>query len=174
MPDHVDHVFLRPFAENRTISVGTFGAETPVVERLDHKHHSHLVAELDKFRRRHVVGGADGVGSHVLQQFDLMAESSAVDGCSQRSEVVVVADTFEFGVFSVEEESLFWDVLYRADTESGCIFVDRFAVDAESGACTVEIRSLGIPQHGFRNKEVLVERLSVTMIQGVVCSNCFT
>ena len=82
MPQHVLHVARRPFAEYGAIAVLALGAESPVIERLDHQHHAHLVAELHQFGCRHIVGGADGVCPHVFQHFNLVAQGCAVNGCA--------------------------------------------------------------------------------------------
>ena len=70
-PDHPGEVFLRPLIKVLVISVlalGTF----PFVEGLHHHHEAHLVAELHQFRRRLIMGSADGVAAHILEDFQLM------------------------------------------------------------------------------------------------------
>ena len=102
---HVYHVFLSPIIEKTVVSVLTF-RHVPFVERLDHHHHSELVAQLHEFRSRHVVRCAYGVAAHVLEHKDLMPQCRAVHGCAQRTEVVMVAHALELALPAVEEEAL--------------------------------------------------------------------
>ena len=48
-----------------------------------------------------------GIGTHLLQQFHLVAKRSAIHSCTKRTEVVMVAHTLEFRHLAVKEESLF-------------------------------------------------------------------
>ncbi len=137
MLHHVGDVAFGPTVENRAVTVGRLWPEAPVVKGFDHKHHAHLVAQLHKLRRRHIVRGSHGVGAHVLEQFKLMAQGRAVDGGSERAEVVVVAHALEFDRLAVEEESLFGYVLYGAYAESGIIAVNLAPVHAQTRACRV-------------------------------------
>ena len=68
---HAGEIFLGPLVKVLVISVlalGTF----PFVEGLHHHHEAHLVAELHQFRRRLIMGSADGVAAHILEDFQLM------------------------------------------------------------------------------------------------------
>ena len=51
--------------------------------------------------------GANGIASHVFQKAYLADEGGLVDGCTQRSEVVMQADTLDFPGHSVELEARF-------------------------------------------------------------------
>ena len=124
---HVHHVLLRPLVEEAVVTVLTLG-DIPFVERLEHHHEAHLVAELHQLGRGHIVGGADGVATHVLEQRQLAAEGSHIDGSTQRTKVVMVAHALELAVLSVEEEALVGHQLDAADTEAGDVFVHLTAV----------------------------------------------
>ena len=63
---HVHHVFFSPFVEYRTVTVLAFRTECPVVERLNHHHETHLVAQFHQLRCRHVMRRADGIASHIF------------------------------------------------------------------------------------------------------------
>ena len=78
---------------------------------------------------------ADGVGPHLLQQFDLVADRRTVDGGPQRSQVVVVAHALEFRRPAVQEESLLGDILQRADAEARFVLVEHLpvALDPRAG-----------------------------------------
>ena len=124
---HVHHVLLRPLVEEAVVTVLTLG-DIPFVERLEHHHEAHLVAELHQLGRGHIVGGADGVATHVLEQRQLAAEGSHIDGSTQRTKVVMVAHALELAVLSVEEEALVSHQLDAADAEAGDVFVHLTAV----------------------------------------------
>ena len=66
MADQIDQVALGPGVEIFMITVGHL-RRTPLVERLGHDHDAKFVTKTYQFGRRHIVGRADGVGSHVLQ-----------------------------------------------------------------------------------------------------------
>ena len=124
MMEHVYHVSLRPYpavsavlVEESVVSVLAFG-DVPFVEVLAHDHESHLVAKLDQLFGRHVVRGAYRVAAHVLQHRELAADGSFIDSRSERTEVMVEADSAELALLSVEEESLVRDHLNRPETES--------------------------------------------------------
>ena len=62
---HIHHITFRPFVEVTVISVFTLG-DVPFVERFDHHHKSHFVAQLHQFGSRHIVGSTNGVAAHIL------------------------------------------------------------------------------------------------------------
>ena len=78
MAQHVLHIFLSPFSENRAVAVLALRTESPVVKWLDHQHHAHLVAKLHKLRGWHVMRCADCIRSHLLQHLDLMCKGGSV------------------------------------------------------------------------------------------------
>ena len=112
MVKHVDHVPFSPdrsvaavFVEESVVSVLAF-RDVPFVEVLAHHHESHLVAELDKFFCRHIVGSSDSIATHVLEDGELSADRRLVYCSSERSEIMVQTYSADFSLLSVEEESL--------------------------------------------------------------------
>ena len=91
--------------EETVIAICTFG-HVPLIESLNHHHHPHFITQTDKLRGRHVVRSADCIASHVLKHPDLMPECRLIYGCSQGTEVVVVAHAFELAHLAVEHETL--------------------------------------------------------------------
>ena len=122
LAEHVHHVPLRPLVEETVVTVLTLG-DIPFVERLEHHHEAHLVAELHQLGRGHIVGGAD-----VFEQRQLAAEGSHIDGGTQRTKVVMVAHALKLAVLAVEEEALVGHQLDASDTEAGDVFVHLTAV----------------------------------------------
>ncbi len=168
MPQHVLHVARRPFAEYGAIAVLALGAESPVVERLDHQHHAHLVAELHQFGCRHIVGGADGVGTHILEDFYLMGEGGAVHGGSEGAEVMMLAYPLESGVFSVEKESLLRYIVKASYAEPGAVFIHIAALNVKACARRIEPGSLRAPPLRVLHDEILYERLPLGVIDRMV------
>ena len=62
---HIHHIAFCPFVEVTVISVFTFG-DVPFVERFDHHHESHFIAQFHEFGSRHIMGSTNGVASHIL------------------------------------------------------------------------------------------------------------
>lgn len=62
MVQHVHQIAFDPLVEIAVITVPALG-HLPLVERLDHHHESHLVAQFDQRLGRHVVRRADGVAA---------------------------------------------------------------------------------------------------------------
>ena len=116
MAQEVDKVFFRPFVEHLVVSVLYF-CRSPFVERFGHEHHSHFVACFHQFRGRHIVGCPYGVASHVLEDAYLPSDAGFVGDASQRTEVMVVADSAEDYLLPVEEEALAVDYLRSSYSE---------------------------------------------------------
>ena len=114
------------------------------------------------------MGGTDGIGPHLFQQFNLMAQRRAVDGRSQRSQVVVVADAFELCGLSVQKEALFGYIVQRPDTEPGFIAVYFLSVYSQGGACRVQGRMFRTPQVGLLHAKGLGIDLSSGVVGSVV------
>ena len=109
------------------VTVLTLG-DIPFVERLEHHHEAHLIAELYQLRRRHVVGGADSVAAHILEQRQLAAKGGHIDGGTQRAEVVMITYSLKLAMLAVEEEALVGHKFDASDAEAGDVFVHLTAV----------------------------------------------
>ena len=83
------------------------------------------------------MGGAHGVDTHVLKQFELMTQSRPVYCRAERSEIMVVAYALEFGRLSIEEKSFFGDKLKAAYSEACIVGVGLFSLDIYIGTCRV-------------------------------------
>ncbi len=77
--NQVGDVTLPPLVPQAVIAVLDLGI-APCVETLGHHHHAHRVAHLHLPGRGHVVAGADGIGTHLLEQAYLADESGLVEG----------------------------------------------------------------------------------------------
>ena len=137
----VHQVFLRPFIEEEVVAVGHLRA-LPAVEGFGHQHHAHFVAGFHQFGGRHVVRGADGVATHVLQDAHLAADAGLVGDAAQGAEVVVVAHALEDDAFTVQEEALVGDDLDGADAKTGGVLVlQRVAGLSTTKSCSKPLPS---------------------------------
>ena len=93
--DEVLDVAVAPLPEEAGVAVLALWID-PHVEALGHDHHAERVAQVHLHLRGHVVGRADGIAAHGLQQLDLADEGGFVDGGTQEAEVVVQTDTLDF------------------------------------------------------------------------------
>ena len=82
--DEVGEVALKPLVEVVCVVVLRLRA-VPHVESLVHDDEAHRVAHGEQLRSRRVVGTANAVASHVLQDLELAMESVFVDGSTEAS-----------------------------------------------------------------------------------------
>ena len=125
LSEHVYHILFRPFLEETVIAVVAL-RDIPFIKGLQHHHESHLITKLYEFRSRHVMSRTDGVTTHVLQQFQLMAQSRYIHSRPQRAQVVVITYPLELTPFSVQEETFVGNIFNGPDTEAGNIRILQF------------------------------------------------
>ena len=166
----VGDVFLCPLLEESGVAVLALRIY-PHVETLCHHHHSQRVAQFHLPCGGHVVGGADSVTPHVFQYFYLSCKGIAVNGGTQRAEVVMQAYAFQFSCNAVQLESMFLadaDVTYSElpflivqRSKSGhaassrprhCVVLRLHRGNAD--ACAIERWALWRPQHRVIHAEV--------------------
>ena len=149
--DEVREVARPPVREEPRIAVPALRVR-PHVEALRHHEHPHLVADVHLPRRGHVVGRADRVAPHVLQEAHLAAERRAVERRAERAEVVVQAYAPELPHDAVEPEPL-RRRRNRADAEARRAPVPDAPRHDELGDERVEVRRLGRPEARRRHVE---------------------
>ncbi len=132
LTQHVHHVTFCPFAEVAVIAVLAFG-NVPLVERFQHHHKTHLIAKLHQLRRRHIMGSAHGIATHIFQQRKLTAQGSYIDRSPQRSEVVMIAYSLKLAMLAIQEEALIGYDFDATDAETGGIFIRQLAVGIDFG-----------------------------------------
>ena len=111
----IGDILIAPLLEELGVAVLALRIN-PHIETLCHDHHTERIADFHLHGRRHVVGGTDGIATHLLHHLDLADESCLVLCCSQRTEVVMQADTFEFSGHAVELETMVLGYRDGADT----------------------------------------------------------
>ena len=153
MVEHeIGDVAVAPLLEEAGIAVLAFGID-PHVETLGHGHHTHRVAEVHQQGGGHVVGASDGVASHLLQLADALDEGGLVLGGTERTEVMVQADTLQLAGDSIQLESLLLAHAHCAQSHLGLLDVGEHIVLVETGDEGVEIGRLGRPHLGFLHVE---------------------
>ena len=93
-------------------------ARVPHVKGLNHHHHSHLIAQLNKFGCGHIMAGSDCIAAHLFEHGNLMTQRILVYGCPQRTKVVVVAYALELTCLPVQPEAMFRRVRDRTYAET--------------------------------------------------------
>ena len=155
--DHVADIALRPLVEIFAVAVGHLGP-APHVERLIHDHEAHAVAVFQKLGRGRIVAGADGVHTGGFHDLQLALGGAAVDGRSQRAEVVMVADALDLDVPPVQEEALLLVEDNGANAERCAVAVHDFLVDVQDFAHQrVHVRMLDVPALGMVDGKLRVD-----------------
>ena len=98
-------IFFPPFPVPEIVAVFDLPA-LPCVETLRHHPYAFLVADVQHFRIRLVVGRANRIYSDFLQEPQLAAEGRSVPFRTDRSEVVMQANASEFDLLSVDEKAI--------------------------------------------------------------------
>ena len=112
----IGHIPVAPLLEELGVAILALRIN-PHIEALSHYHHTERVADFHLHGRRHVVGCTDGVATHLLHRLDLADECRLVLCSSQRTEVVVQADTLDLAGNAIELETIILG--YRDGTNTG-------------------------------------------------------
>lgn len=78
----------------------------PNIEDFVDDEDTHAVAQIKQFQSGRVVGGAQGIDTHSLEDFALPLLRPDVEGAAQGAEVAMVADATEIDTLSVEEKAI--------------------------------------------------------------------
>ena len=120
MTDQINQVSLCPLIKIKMITILTFRL-IPLIETLGHHQHTHLITSLHQFWRRHIMRGTNGITTHVLEHTDLITDSRLIHRRAQRSQIVMIADTLEKKLLSIQEKALVRNQLDRTNTKSRAI-----------------------------------------------------
>ena len=117
-----------------------------IVEFVDNKE-SHLVAKLHERLAVRVVRHANMVESEILEQRQSLLHSTRISSCTKSSERMVVSNTLQNNLLTIEFETEFRRILYCSDTKCVGRLIHNFAHFIEDfHLCGVEIRILTTPQ----------------------------
>ena len=117
----IGHIPVAPLLEELGVAILALRIN-PHIEALSHYHHTERVADFHLHGRRHIVGCTDGVTTHLLHRLDLTDECRLVLCSSQRTEVVVQADTLDLAGNAIELETIILG--YRDGTDTGLQHLD--------------------------------------------------
>jgi len=159
--DHAHQVPLAPLFKEPPVAIPhpALGYD-PFIERLVHDDRAHPVAEIEQFRRRRVVAGADRVAAHRLEDLKLSLDRTAMHGRSQAAQVVVVAHALYLQAPAIEQEAPVGRELDGADAEWRFVTIGQATADADLGNHPVQVRILDRPAPGGLNLERLAELMA--------------
>ena len=157
--DHGLQVFVRPLIEQSGVAV-LFLRDCPSVCQLVHHEESHPVAEVEEFRRRRIVGCADGVAAHLSEHVQPSHPRRLVPGGSERSGVVVQADSLDECPLPVDVQPVGL-VLQVSESECGQVNVLPSASCGDGGDGLVEFRCLWTPEPRVFQFELLDDLVAV-------------
>ena len=87
------------------VGISVFGV-SPRIKGLVNEHNALLIGNFNEFRRGGVVGNADGVAAHLLEDLHLPLDGAIPCLRAKRSLVVVHTDAFELGGLAVEFKAI--------------------------------------------------------------------
>ena len=145
---HGAEILLVPIGKEEVVVVLRF-PRCPAIEGLVHHDDAQAVADVEQFRRRRVVAGANGVAPHFLEDSDLPLQGAGVDGRAQRAQVVVVAHALQSNSLPVEEKTVVGSKLNRADAKWSFTGVNGLAALLHGRDGDVAIGLLQAPELGI-------------------------
>ena len=137
------HIPGLPFVKEAGVVVGVFGA-APAVEGFRIDENAHLISQVHQFGRGDGMAGADGVDSHLPQQFQLPGGGVPLKGGAQASQVVVHAHPAQIQVPVVQAKPFFGREFHSAAAETGLQPV--FFCPVEDSFHPVQVGSVQVPQ----------------------------
>jgi hypothetical protein len=138
-------VRMRPFLEIEVIVVWAF-RHGPAVKEFVHYHQSHAVAQVEKFRRRRVMRGANGIYAKRFQGRQSLLPNAERHRCAKRAAFMMQADAFDFKILPVQPEARVGGKMEFPDAKDcrhlidGCLPGNNFTHGA------IKLRVLQVPQ----------------------------
>ena len=158
--NQIHQIFLYPFIKHFVITILYFGC-FPLVKWLGHYHHAHFITSFNQFGSRHIMWSTDGIAAHVFQDTNLTANTGIIGNTSQRSEIMVIAHTFEHGFLSIQEETFIRNNLNGTNTEWSSIFILQSIPLIYFRNGTIKMRSIRSPQSRRSHYEILFENIVI-------------
>ena len=157
--NHGRQVFPYPLLKELGIAVGLFGIG-PGVREFVHHQEAHPVAEVQELRCGRVVAGADGVAAHPPEHLQAAHPGVLVPDGSQGSRIVMQANAFQEGLFSIQIEAVGLE-RNLPDAEGRLIAIRGAVLRRNGGAGAIQDRRGRAPKFGRRNGEFLVQHPAV-------------
>ena len=145
----IGDILIAPLLEELGVAVLAFRIN-PHIETLCHDHHTERVADFHLHGRRHVVGGTDGIATHLLHHLDLTDESCLVLCCAQWSEVVVQTDTLQFAGNAIELETIILGYGNSTDTGLQGLHISHLLSFISGKFYLIEVRRFRRPELRIR------------------------
>jgi hypothetical protein len=96
----------------------------PHVEDFVEDQDSHSIRQFEQLRSRRIVGGANGIGAHLLQHLELALRRAVVECRAERSEIVMIVHAIERNALLVDEDPLARVEPHGANAESRFVTID--------------------------------------------------
>src|SRR5580765_8818026 len=103
--DECADVFFVPIRKEEVVIVAGLAAN-PAIEGFVHDDEPETIGDVEQFRSRRVVAGANGIAAHLLKDFELTFERAGVDGGAERAEIVMIANAVERDALAVQKETV--------------------------------------------------------------------
>ena len=120
----------------------------PHVEGLVDEHHALFVGNLNELRSGGVMGNADGVTAHFLQNLHLTLDGAVPSLGTQGALVMVHTNALELDRFAVKCKTVFAAEGGPAEAELGLVSIHHGVVHQDLGLQGVEVGGIGGPQSG--------------------------
>ena len=100
----IGNVLLPPLIKETGITILTLRI-FPHVEALGHHHHTQRIANIHLHLTGHIVRCTNCIATHRLHHLDLSDKCTLVDGGTQRTKVVMQANTLNFARYAIKLET---------------------------------------------------------------------
>ncbi len=121
------------------------GLIVPFVKSLIPNDESHPVAQIQQFRRRRVVTGADGIDAHLTHDFQLPLHSTGVKRRPERPMIVVQIHAVKLHTPAVKMKAIVGRKPERADSKDSDVRIHDFFAHANDCPGGIELRVRDIP-----------------------------
>lgn len=145
----IGDILIAPLLEELGVAVLALRIN-PHIETLCHDHHTEGIADFHLHGRRHVVGSTDGIATHLLHHLDLTDKGCLVLSCSQRTEVVMQADTLDFAGDAIELKTIILGYGNGADTGLQGLHISHLLSFISGKLYLIEIRRFRRPELRIR------------------------
>ena len=146
--NQIGEVSLVPLIEEAGIVVLGLLA-SPHVERFVHDYQSHGVTHIQQLRGRRIVRTADRVHTHSLEFHEFTMKGILVKGCTEATEVMVLADSVELEVLAIEPKAGLGVELKVAEASGRLYFIHHLATSNQLRAYLIYIWVLTRPLAGL-------------------------
>ena len=133
------------------IIIGLAGG--PAVECFVDHVESEFVAEVEQFRVRHVVRGADRVAAHLFQQAQAVKHGGSVECRAERTEIVVQTDPFQALRTPVDAQAAPGVELHFPESAVDGLHIFDFSILQQRDGDRIKLRGIGRPQPESRHRQ---------------------